>query len=66
MLFRSLIETEGNVKPVKLRCFRRPTFARKRDFRGETISELVIEGDAVLIEMTAYEIVDVELRFGEK
>ena len=59
-----LIESEGRQKPVKLRCFRTPTFARKRDFRGEAISELIIQGDAVLIDMTAFEIVDVELRFG--
>ena len=61
-----LIETEGRAKQTKLRCFRQPTFARKRDFRGETISELLIEGDAVVIDMTAYEIVDVELRFVEQ
>ncbi|WP_373649919.1 hypothetical protein [Schlesneria sp. DSM 10557] len=60
-----LIETEGLSKPVKLRCFRQPTFARKRDFRGETLSELRIEGDAVLIDLTAFEIVDIELRFGQ-
>ena len=60
-----LMETEGRAKPVKLRCFRQPTFARKRDFRGETLSELFMEGDAVVIEMTPYEIADVELRFGE-
>lgn len=59
-----LIETEGRSKPVKLRCFRKPTFARKRDFRGETITELNITGDTVIIEMTAFEIVEVELRFG--
>lgn len=58
-----LIETEGRSKPVKLSCFRAPTFARKRDFRGETIAELIIERDVVLVEMGAYEIADVELRF---
>lgn len=58
-----LLETEGLSKPVKLRCFRQPTFARKRNFRGETISELLIEGDAVIIDLTAYEVVDVEVRF---
>ena len=58
-----LVETEGISKPVKLRCFRKPTYARKRDFRGQTIEELEIEGDAVIIELTQYEIIDVELRF---
>ena len=60
-----LLETEGLSKPVKLRCFRPPTFARKRNFLGETISELLIEDDTVVIDLTAYEIVDVELRFGQ-
>lgn len=58
-----LIETEGTSKPIKLRCFRKPTYARKRDFRGQTIEELEIVGDAVIVDITQYEIVDVELRF---
>ena len=58
-----LIETEGRAKSIKLRCFSRPSFARKRDFRGETLAELSFHGDAVVIEMTAYEIADIELRF---
>ena len=60
-----LIETEGRQKQVKLRCFRRPSFACKRDFKGDTISELLLEGDAVVIEMTAFEITEIELRFGD-
>jgi alpha-mannosidase len=60
-----LMETEGIAKQVKLRCFRRPTFARKCDFRGQTISDLLIEGDAVMIDMTAFEVIDVELRFNK-
>jgi alpha-mannosidase len=59
-----LVETEGRSKSFRLRCFRQPTYARKRDFRGLTLAELTIEGDSVLIEMSANEIVDVELRFG--
>lgn len=58
-----LIETEGISKPVKLRCFRKPTYARKRDFRGQTIEELEIKDDAVIVDITAYEIIDIELRF---
>ena len=58
-----LTETEGRAKPVKLRCFRQPTFARKRDFRGETLAELQITSDAVVVEMSPFEIADVELRF---
>ncbi len=58
-----LTETEGRSKPVKLRCFRQPTFARKRDFRGETLAELQITSDAVVVDMSPFEIADVELRF---
>ncbi|MBW3540062.1 MAG: hypothetical protein KY476_07325 [Planctomycetes bacterium] len=58
-----LLETEGRDRQVRLRCFRTPHSARRRDFNGETISELRIEGDAVLVDMTKYEIADVELRF---
>ena len=59
-----LIETEGRTKRVRLRCFRQPLHARKRDFIGNTLNELVLEGDAVLVDMAAYEIAEVELRFG--
>lgn len=60
-----LLETEGRGRKVLLRCFRSPVYARKRDFQGQTIRELALEGDAVLIELTAYEIADVELRFAD-
>jgi alpha-mannosidase len=58
-----LLETEGRRRQARLRCFQPPTRARQRDFQGRTLSNLAIEGDSVLIEMTAYEIADVELRF---
>ncbi|MFQ5734065.1 MAG: hypothetical protein ACE5KM_19170 [Planctomycetaceae bacterium] len=58
-----LLETEGRNRRVKLRCFRTPSSARQRDFQGRTISDLPIEDDAVVVEMTAHEIADVELRF---
>jgi len=60
-----LVETEGRHRPVQIRCFRSPSHARQCDFRGQTISTLRIVDDAVFLEMTAYEIVDVELRFGD-
>ena len=59
-----LVETEGRKRKALLRCFRSPIYARKRDFLGQTIRELALEGDAVLVEMAAYEIAEVELRFG--
>jgi len=58
-----LIETEGRAVRTKLRCFRPPTRARQRNYLGETITNLTIEGDAVLLDLTAHEIADIEVRF---
>ena len=59
-----LLETEGRHRQVKLCCFKTPASARQTDFQGRTITDLQIVDDHVIIEMTAYEIVDVEMRFG--
>jgi hypothetical protein len=48
---------------ARLRCFRAPRSARQRDFRGRTLHELSIEGDAVLVDLSAHEIADVEIEF---
>lgn len=58
-----LLETEGRRKTIKLHCFRTPTSARQRDFRGETIQTLTITGDAVQVEVAPYEVCDVELQY---
>lgn len=60
-----LLETEGLAKQVRLKTYRQPIYARKRDFLGKTLSELTLEGDAVLIDVAPFEIADVELRFGQ-
>ncbi len=60
-----LLETEGRAKQVRLQAFRQPIYARKRDFQGKTLSELVLDGNAVVINMAAFEVVDIELRFGQ-
>ncbi len=60
-----LVETEGHRRHVKLNCFRTPTKARQRDFCGKTILDLRIEGDAVLIDVSAYDIIDLELSFDD-
>ncbi|GAB4144261.1 MAG: hypothetical protein Tsb009_15830 [Planctomycetaceae bacterium] len=60
-----LLETEGRTRRVTLQCFREPKQARQRDFEGRTITDLAIENGAVIVEMTAYEIADVELSFQE-
>ena len=58
-----LLETEGRSRRTRLRCFRTPVSARQRDFEGRTITDLEIDGDSVVIDLAAYEIADVELRF---
>ncbi len=58
-----MMETEGRHKSVALRCYLMPTIARQRDFEGRTIGDLKIDGNCVHVEMTAYAIADIELRF---
>lgn len=58
-----LVETEGRPTRARLRCFRPPVRARQRNFLGKTIYELTIDGDSVLVDLTAHEIADIELRF---
>jgi hypothetical protein len=57
------VETEGRPTRARLRCFRPPIRARQRNFLGKTIYELTIDGDSVLVDLTAHEIADIELRF---
>ena len=58
-----LVETEGRRARVELRTFKTPKRARQRTFDGRTVADLLIEDDAVILDMAGYEIVDVELRF---
>lgn len=60
-----LIETEGIHRSIKLRCWKSPISARQRDFHGKTIVELPVEEDAVLIEISQYEIAEIEVHFEE-
>jgi len=60
-----LVETEGRHREVKLRCFKTPHSARRRDATGRILGELSVEDDCVVIDMTAYEMADVELLFDE-
>lgn len=60
-----LAETEGRPRDVKLRCFKTPTSANVQDFQGQTLATLAIESDAVNIPMHRFEIIDIELRFGQ-
>jgi alpha-mannosidase len=58
-----LVESEGRNRRVHLNCFRIPALARQRDLQGRVLSELAIEDGQVVLEMTAFEIADVELCF---
>ena len=58
-----LVETEGRPVRARLRCFRSPSRARQRDLTGKTICELTTDGDAVLVDLTAFEIADIEIQF---
>jgi alpha-mannosidase len=58
-----LIETEGRPIRARLRCFRTPARARQRDFNGKTICELSLDGDAVLVDLTSFEVADIEIHF---
>ena len=58
-----LQETEGQYSNVNVEFFRSPTSARLRDFRGQTIVVLPIEGDGVRIDLSPFTIADLEVRF---
>jgi alpha-mannosidase len=57
-----LLETEGRSRVFGLACYRTPVSARQIDFQGEQIAQLRID-DAVNVEISPYEICDVELFF---
>ncbi|MEZ6053272.1 MAG: hypothetical protein R3C02_18095 [Planctomycetaceae bacterium] len=60
-----LRETEGRHRKVRLNCFRSPASARQCDFLGNTITDLSIDDDTVVVDVTAFEICDIEIRFAE-
>jgi alpha-mannosidase len=59
-----MMETEGRPGQVRLQTFRTPKSARKRDFTGATLTSLPIVEDSVVIDLSAGEIAEIELRFG--
>jgi alpha-mannosidase len=54
-------ETDNRPVRCRLRCFRDPTWARQVDEHGEPIVDLAIDGDAVLIDLTPYELARIEI-----
>ena len=59
-----LLETAGQSSRCRLRFFRNPTWARQIDFQGETIIDLSVDGDAVLVDLTPNELARVEVTLG--
>ena len=59
-----LLETSGHATRCRLRLFRNPSWARQVDFQGDTIIDLTVQEDAVLIDFTPYELVRIEVTLG--
>jgi alpha-mannosidase len=55
-----LYETEGRAGRVQLRCFRTPASARRTDFEHRPAGNLPIEDDRLIIDIAAFEWVEVE------
>lgn len=58
-----LQETEGQYQNFKVEFFKTPTAARLRDFRGQTLVEVPVEGDGVRVDLSPFTIADLEVRF---
>ncbi|HVX11093.1 MAG TPA: hypothetical protein VHC22_07935 [Pirellulales bacterium] len=58
-----LAETEGRAGRVHLRCFRPPTAARQVGLDGQTVGQLTIAADAIGIDLSAYELSEIEGRW---
>jgi alpha-mannosidase len=59
-----LLETSGHATRCSVRLFRTPSHARQVDFQGDTIIDLTIQDEAVLIDLTPYELARVEITLG--
>lgn len=59
-----LTETTGRPARCRLRTFRNPSWARQVDFQNEVIVDLPVDGDAVSVDFTPYEIARVEVTLG--
>ncbi len=58
-----LLETEGRHRNFALKTFRAAASARQRDFIGQTVQHCRVNGDEVNVEISPYEICDIELKF---
>jgi alpha-mannosidase len=59
-----LLETTGRSSRCRLRLFRNPTRARQVDFQGDTVIDLAIDGDAVLVDLTPHELARIDVTMG--
>jgi alpha-mannosidase len=55
-----LLEVEGRAGRTPLRAFREIAYARQVDFLGETILELYVDGDKIMLDYGPNELVEVE------
>ncbi len=58
------LETSGQSCRSRLRLFKNPTWAHQVDFQGETIVDLTIQDDAVLVDLTPHELARVVVTLG--
>ena len=60
----TLMETSGRSSRSKIRLFRDPIAARQTNFTGEVLIDLPVQGDAVPIDLTPFEMARVEIALG--
>ncbi len=60
----TLLETAGRSTRCKVRTFRDPVWARQLDFNDETIVDLPMDGDSVLVDLTPHELARVDITLG--
>ena len=58
-----LLETSGRPVRAALRVFRPVTSARKVDFRGQTLGQLNVDGDRIVVDLAGYQWIEVEARW---
>ncbi len=58
-----LLEISGHAGRVPLRAFRPVSYARQVDFLGETILELYVDDDKIMLDFGPYELLEVEVHW---
>ncbi|MBD3676696.1 MAG: hypothetical protein HUJ26_24550 [Planctomycetaceae bacterium] len=58
-----LLETEGRARRVQLQLLMTPQSARKRDAAGNTVADLMIQKNSVILEMRSHELATIDLNF---